>query len=193
VLRDILIEGEFDAMDFYLQRLQDAISSATEGMTADLLSRRPQADKWSVAEILEHLYLTYTGTISGFEKCLSAGKPLGRIATMQDRMRTLVVVGLENMPKGRKAPKMTIPRGLPPERVLAEVQEKINAMDAIISEAEQRFGGDCRVLDHPILGPLRACQWRKLHWVHGRHHLKQLWQLRREAASYGLRASRLEL
>jgi hypothetical protein len=34
------------------------------------------------------------------------------------------------------------------------------------------------LLDHPILGPLNATQWRKLHLVHGRHHLKQLLHLR---------------
>jgi hypothetical protein len=179
-------------MDFYLQRLQNAISSATQGMTAEVLFRRPQADKWSVAEILEHLYLTYTGTIAGFEKCLSAGKPLARFPTVQDRTRTLVVVGLGYMPQGRQAPKMTVPRGLPPERILAEVQSKIVAMDAIISEAEKKWGGSCRVLDHPILGPLSPCQWRKLHWVHGRHHLKQVWRLRR-ATSFELRPANREL
>jgi hypothetical protein len=56
-------------MDFYLQRLQNAISSATAGLSVETLARRPGTDKWSIAEILEHLYLTYTGTIKGFEMC----------------------------------------------------------------------------------------------------------------------------
>jgi len=52
------------------------------------------------------------------------------------------------------------------------------AMDAIIAQCEARFGGRVHVLDHPILGPLSAAQWRKLHVVHGQHHLKQLVRLR---------------
>ena len=180
-------------MDFYLQRLQNAISSATAGMNAEKLALRPCADKWCVAEILEHLYLTYTGTIKGFEKCLQAGKPLARVPTLQDRMRTMVVVKLGHMPKGRKAPQNAMPRGLPPERVLAEVVEKIAAMDAIITEAESKFGSELRLLDHPILGPLQAKEWRKFHWVHGRHHLKQMQRLRSKlrASSHELRANRL--
>jgi hypothetical protein len=165
-------------MDFYLQRLQDAIGSVTEGMSAELLGRRLSADKWSAAEVLEHLYLTYTGTIKGFEKCVAAGKPLARARTWKDRTRTMVVVGCGYLPEGRKAPENSVPRGLPPERVLAELSQKIAAMDAAISQAERKFGSDAALLDHPILGPLRAQQWRKFHWVHGRHHLKQLRRLR---------------
>ena len=51
-------------------------------------------------------------------------------------------------------------------------------MDAIIGQCEALFGPRVHVLDHPILGPLSASQWRKLHLVHGQHHLKQLLRLR---------------
>jgi hypothetical protein len=165
-------------MDFYLQRLQDAISSATEGMSPEMLSQHLEADKWSAAEVLEHLYLTYTETIKGCEKCLEAGKPLARVPTWKDRLRTLVVVRFGHLPEGRKAPKNAIPRGLAPEQVQSEFADRILAMDTVITHAEQKFGTDARLLDHPILGPLRAREWRKFHWVHGRHHLKQLRRLR---------------
>lgn len=168
-------------MDFYLRRLQDAIRSVTGDMSPEMLGRRPHPEKWSAAEVLEHLYLTYTGTIKGFENCLAAGKPLARAQTWKDRMRTGLVVGLGYMPEGRKSPKNATPRGLACDRVLAEFAEKIVAMDAVISKAEEKFGSKPPLLDHPILGPLRAQQWRKFHWVHGRHHLKQLERLRREA------------
>jgi len=165
-------------MDFYLQRLQNAISSATAGLSAELLARRPAQGKWSAAEVLEHLYLTYTGTIKGFEKCLRAGTPLARVPTLMDRLRTTVVVGLGYLPEGRHSPQNALPRGLPCDQVLAEVAEKISAMDAVITQAEQQFGQHHRLLDHPILGPLQAHQWRKFHWVHGSHHIKQLHRLR---------------
>jgi Protein of unknown function (DUF1569) len=168
-------------MDFYLQRLQNAIASATEGMSAESLLRHPEG-KWCTAEILEHLYLTYTGTIKGFERCLEAGQPLARVPTWKDRVRTFVVVGLGHVPEGRKAPKNTTPRGLSPDEVLAQTAEKIRAMDALIAQAAERYGGQIRLLDHPILGPLRAWEWRKFHWVHGQHHVKQIWNLRRTSS-----------
>jgi uncharacterized protein DUF1569 len=182
MLRHILNEGAKAAMDFYLERLQNAISSATAGIALEALVEHPLAGKWSMAEVLEHLYLTYTGTIRGFEKCLEGGKPLARVPTLADRVRTAVVIKLGYLPEGRQAPKNAVPRGLSPELVLSEVAEKIAAMDAVITQAESRYGAKLKLLDHPILGPLQACEWRKFHWIHGRHHLKQLQRLRQALA-----------
>ena len=97
---------------------------------------------------------------------------------MAHRVLTFVVVGLGHMPAGRKAPAMVQPRGLPAEQVRNEIGVKLVAMDAIIAQCEARFGRKVKLLDHPILGPLTATQWRKLHLVHGRHHQKQLLRLR---------------
>jgi Protein of unknown function (DUF1569) len=164
-------------MDFYLQRLQNGIAAATEGISVESLLQHPEG-KWCAAEILEHLYLTYTGTIKGFERCLEAGKPLARVRTWNDRVRTFVVVGLGHVPEGRTAPKNATPRGLAPELVLSEVVEKIGRMDEVITLAEQKYGRRTMLLDHPVLGPLQGRQWKKFHWVHGRHHLKQIRNLR---------------
>ena len=64
------------------------------------------------------------------------------------------------------------------EKVRSEIGEKIGAMDSIIAECEKRFGRRVRLLDHPILGPLTATEWRKFHLVHGMHHRKQILRLR---------------
>jgi hypothetical protein len=167
-------------MDAYLQRLQEAIASATRGMSAEDLRRYPEG-KWSTAEVLEHLYLSYTGTAKGFERCLQAGKPLARAPMLKDRMRTFVVTGLGHLPEGRKAPERTQPRGMPADEVVREIASRILAMDELITQCEARFGKRNRVLDHPVLGPLTARQWRKFHWVHGRHHLKQIQKLRQQS------------
>jgi hypothetical protein len=167
-------------MDAYLQRLQEAIASATLGMTAEDLQRHPEG-KWSTAEVLEHLYLTYTGTAKGFERCLQAGKPLARTPMLKDRMSAFVVTGLGHLPAGRKAPERTQPRGMPPDEVSRDIGPRISAMDEVIGQCEARFGKRTRVLDHPVLGPLTARQWRKFHWVHGRHHVKQIQKLRQQS------------
>jgi len=164
-------------MDSRLEELKRAVESAVEGLSSEQLVWHP-ADKWCAAEVLEHLYLTYTGTIKGFTKVLESGKPLVTRASMKQRMRTLVVVGFKHMPEGRQAPANTRPRGVPGVKVRSEVGAKIVEMDAIIAQCEARFGRGSLLLDHPILGPLSATQWRKFHFVHGRHHVKQLLRLR---------------
>jgi hypothetical protein len=164
-------------MDAYLKRLQEGIASAIHGMSPEDLRRHPES-KWSTAEVLEHLYLTYTGTTKAFERCLQEGKPLARKPMLLDRMRTFVVTGLGHMPEGRKAPERAQPRGMPADEVSREIGSRISAMDTVIAQCEARFGERTRILDHPILGPLTARQWRKFHWIHGRHHLKQIKKLR---------------
>ncbi|HWW15905.1 MAG TPA: DUF1569 domain-containing protein [Candidatus Dormibacteraeota bacterium] len=167
-------------MDSRLEQLKQALESAVEGMSSEQLSWH-LAEKWCAAEVLEHLYLTYTGTIKGFERVMAAGKPLATRASLKQRVRTVVVVGFGHLPEGRKAPENTRPRGRAAEQVRDEVGAKLAAMDAIMAQCEARFGCGVKLLDHPILGPLTATQWRKFHLVHGRHHQKQLLRLRKHA------------
>ena len=164
-------------MDSRLDELKQSLESAVEGMSSEQWSWHLPG-KWCAAEVLEHLYLSYTGTINGFERVMASGKPLASRASMAHRALTFVVVGLGHMPAGRKAPAIVEPRGLPVEQVRNEIGAKLVAMDTTIVQCEARFGRKVKLRDHPILGPLTATQWRKLHLVHGRHHQKQLLRLR---------------
>jgi len=164
-------------MDTHMAKLARALESAVEGMSNEQLRWHPPG-KWCATEILEHLYLTYTGTIKGFERLLASGKPTATSPSTKQRWRTLVVIGLGYVPTGRKAPSVAEPRGLSSETVRTELGTKIAAMDTIIEQCESRFGRGIPLLDHPILGPLSATQWRKFHLLHGMHHRKQLLRLR---------------
>jgi hypothetical protein len=166
-------------MDPRLRRLQQEITSVVSATSTEQLTWH-SAGKWCAAEVLEHLYLTYTGTIKGFERMAGAGGPRTKTASWVQRGRKLVVLGLSYLPSGREAPPFARPRGLPSEKVLAEIVPKIAEMDDMIGRCERRFGSRTKLLDHPILGPLTAGQWRKFHFVHGLHHLEQIRRLRGE-------------
>ena len=168
-------------MDARFVTLRESLESAVDGMSSEQL-RWHLPGKWCAAEVLEHLYLTYTGTIKGFEKVRMSGKPLATRASVVHRVLTFMVVGLRHLPAGRESPAVARPRGLPIDQVRKEIGAKLEAMDGIIAECEERFGRHVKLLDHPILGPLTAAQWRTLHLVHGRHHHKQLVRLREHAA-----------
>jgi hypothetical protein len=164
-------------MDRYLTRLHEALLSATHDMTPEALVRRP-AGKWSAAEVLEHLYLTYRNTGKGFVRCLEAGKPLASLPTFRQRLKTMLVAELGYFPHGRNSPDSVRPRGTPTETVMSEIGRQLEAMDQVIGEAEVRYGSTVCLLDHPVLGPLTGKQWRKFHWVHGCHHVKQIERLK---------------
>ncbi len=160
-------------MDSYLECLQQAIAGATSDMSREQLTRKMNG-KWSAAEVLEHLYLTYTGTQKAFERCLKAGKPLAGIPTFKQRVAATAVTEFGYFPKGRKSPDPVLPKGMSAEEVVAIIGPQIAAMDKAIAQCEERYGSGIKVLDHPILGPLTARQWRKFHLAHGRHHVKQI-------------------
>jgi Protein of unknown function (DUF1569) len=111
-------------MDPHLRKLQREIGNAISTLDPEQLSWH-EPGKWCVGEILEHLYLTYTGTIKGCGRLLEAGKPTASRATFNNRLQSLVVVTFGYLPSGRKSPEMALPRGLPPKKVAGEFQDKI--------------------------------------------------------------------
>lgn len=174
----IMDVGEL-GMDSYLQQTFDAIQGATAGITTEELAWHPEG-KWSAAEILEHLTLTYSGTVKGMQRVLAADGNGTQRPTLKSRMFALVVTGIGYMPEGRKAPKGTVPSGTqanPVEAILRNLDE----MDVVLRDVERKKGASARVV-HPVLGPLTVRQWRKFHLVHTRHHMKQIAKLRELAS-----------
>lgn len=169
-------------MDPCLSQLQREIASAVSGLSSEELMRSVPG-KWCTAEILEHLYLTYTGTVKGFGRVQAADKPLATKTSWKQRGRALVVVGLGYMPRGRKSPEVGLPRGMAAEKVTANIGTALTEMDEIMAKCAAKFGSRIKLSDHPILGPLSIYQWRKFHLVHGLHHVKQIRGLRNRVQS----------
>lgn len=165
-------------LDPYLKRLWDGIESVVRKMPEDELLRRSATGKWSPAEILEHLNLTYWATIKNMGRRLNAEKPLAARPTLKQRLQTVLVIGAGYFPSGRKSPDYAEPKGAPAEQLREEIRKRILEMDELIGKCETKFGSHALIAEHPILGPLTARQWRKFHWVHGRHHLRQISRMR---------------
>ena len=168
-------------MSEYIPRLQEAIASAIRDMGREEMLRQREG-KWSIAQVLEHLYLTYTGTVKGCERALASQNPLATPQTAKQRLKTLVVVTLGYYPRGIQAPAQVHPKGIPAEQVVSDIARQIAAMDELLTRCEQRLGKRNKLFNHPILGALTGEQWRKFHWIHGRHHVQQILELRKKYA-----------
>jgi len=164
-------------VDPHLESLQREIVSALAEFSTEQLAWHPP-EKWCAAEVFEHLFLTYTGTIKGMTRMLESGGPHVTPVTWKQLAIRFVLLGLGHMPSGRTAPPFTRPKGLAPEKVLAEIAPRVGEMDGILGCCAEKFGRQRELLDHPVLGPLTAAQWSKFHFVHGMHHLKQVRHLR---------------
>ena len=160
------------------EHIRKVLTSVTQGMAGDDWSRRPEG-KWSAAEVLEHLSLTYSGTARAMQKALDAGSPTATPLRLKQKLAIWWVTDLGRFPEGRKSPLQVYPKGeCTGAAALVTTLENLEKMDAAIAECERKFG-PVRISDHPVLGALNAQQWRKFHSVHARHHAVQIERLRR--------------
>lgn len=139
--------------------------------------------KWSCAQTLEHLLLSYTATTQGTQTALQTGKPLGGQPTLKDKLATFYVARMGIVPSGRRAPKASHAATGPGVESLRQFNDALVAMDAALTNAEKRFGRVAKILDHPVLGPMNTKDWRRFHRAHAAHHLKQIPKPLKQASS----------
>ena len=160
-------------MDAYLQSALDTIDEAAGRLDAPVVAR-PVAGQWSIAEILEHLTLAFTANAAGLEKALASGELRARHPRFKERLARILVVDVGYFPRV-EAPQMTRPHAsIPPERSLAAIREGLTALDATLTRVAARFGEAVLVSNHPYFAGLTVRQWRKFHWRHTVHHMRQV-------------------
>ena len=165
-------------MNSDLAVLLQTLRETTAGMTEQQLDWHPEG-KWSTAQILEHLNLSYAGTTRGLGMRLAEGKPKAKSLTLKNLIQQAVVLNLGYIPTGRKAPEMTTPKDcVDCKEIVNKTLTNLSEMAAKIDEAQAKFGSSVRVLDHPVLGPFKVAQWPRFHRVHGLHHAKQIERLK---------------
>jgi len=160
-------------MEFCLRDLPAVLEEAVGGAGPEAMQKAPPG-KWNSTQILEHLYLSYTATNQAIARRLNSGKPVTKAATLKQRLAVFLITGIGYFPEGVKAPEVVVPRGVPPELVRGTMFAEIQRMVSGLDDCERRFGPRTKIIDHPILGPLNVNQCRKLHWLHARHHARQI-------------------
>ncbi len=151
----------------HLERSRRELLHLVSSLSDEQLSRRPSAEVWSPAEVLEHISLVEE----------SAGKIIRRLRK----------VGLgeaepfpppppgQTRPDGRPlAPPLMEPKGGLPRAVLLErlqaVRERVLAE---VAESGERLSHP-PTYAHPFFGDLTALGWLQTLAYHERHHLRQI-------------------
>jgi hypothetical protein len=156
-----------------LQRADRVLRESAGGLSVEALTRAP-AGRWNAAEILEHLGLTFTGTSRGLQRLLEHGPAPPQPRTIEQRAGRFLVLHAGYFPEGYDSPEARKPRGADPATVLDAALAQLAAMDAALDSAELHFGPRLPVMQHPLLGTLSVHEWRRFHWLHARHHARQI-------------------
>jgi hypothetical protein len=172
-------------MDRDLGRLEAELTAALAGLDAAQTQATPNdhPEKWSIQEIVEHLLLTYRGSVPAIQARIDKGSATRTQPTVRQRISQFIVIKLGSFPARRPAPAAVSP-SLPAslrsgEQLSAQVHVALAEFDRVTAEAEGMFGGR-RAATHILLGPLSMQQWRRFHLVHGLHHVKQIKAIRRD-------------
>jgi hypothetical protein len=166
-------------MDHYLAGALAAIDDTVGDLPVEVIARRPtDPARWSIAQILEHLTLAFRANRAVFEKALASGELRARRPTLKQRTLRVLVVDVGHFPRAT-APEMTRPSGsIPVEESVTAIRSALEALDTTLTQVESRFGSTALAANHPYFGGLSVAQWRKFHWRHTRHHMKQVSRLR---------------
>lgn len=147
---------------------------AVEPLTAEQLAFRPSPERWSVAEIVEHLSVTeprVTRILAALVGKLEAAGARPDAA----RFEPVSVAQFVERSRGEKyqAPDEIRPRGLPLADSLAALGDSRAKLSALRPRVE-RVDGSLARFPHPAWGPLNLYQWIAFVGLHERRHLAQI-------------------
>lgn len=160
-------------MDRYLQAALEKINEAAGPLDVAAIARST-AGQWSPGEILEHLTLAFSACSTGLERAIAFGQPRARRPSMLQRLARMLVLDVGYFPPAT-APETTRPHGtIAGEDALPAIRAALVQLDDALTRASARFGDDVPVINHPYFGGLSVRQWRKFHWRHVVHHMRQV-------------------
>jgi hypothetical protein len=147
---------------------------AVERLTAEQHAFRPTPERWSVAEIIEHLSIVegrvarVVGKMLGKLEASDAravGSPFGPVSVSEfvERSRT----------EKYKAPDEIRPKGAPLADSLAHLRDSRAALRGL-RERVERVDGARAHFPHPVWGPLDLYQWLAFVGAHEQRHLDQI-------------------
>ena len=154
-----------------------ALRSAVDRVPAALRQQKPAPDRWSVAEVLEHLGLVEGRVVMFFGPLLQAAPTLG--ADTQTGATTLDRTALRNRDNRIAAPAPIQPTGsVSAEDAWTILQETRVRLLAMLDVAETERRDLAQVSrPHPVLGPLDGYQWVGAIGGHEERHTLQIHEI----------------
>lgn len=156
-------------------RIREMLIETLAELTDDQVSALPDGEKWTVAQVVEHVSIVESGMSRICSKLLSKAK------AEDHRSDGTITISDEFTAKGREvaavkleAPEMVHPiQGKTISRSLAAMEENREALNELRPLFEKY---DCtdRKFPHPFFGDLSAGEWLMLIGGHKARHLKQI-------------------
>ena len=160
----------------HIDRTRARLFDAVEGLSEEQQSFTPAPDRWSAAELVEHLSIVEGNVVRLLEKLLGKADESGAAATISDLFNDPVSIE-EFVERSRgvklEAPERIRPTGLPLADSLARMKDSRAALHALRPRVERADGRALR-FPHPAWGPLDLYQWLLFVGAHEDRHIAQI-------------------
>jgi len=173
-LGQALTQAERQKGEQYLEQTRDGVMAAVKGLSDAQLKFKPAPDRWSVAEVLEHITLVEDGLFQNVtEKVMKA--PAGAAGRDVAKTDAMVLAMIPDRSQKRQAPPPFVPSGRWTEAETLDHFEKSRArtIEFLNSTPDLR----AHVADSP-LGPLDAYEWVLFMAAHSERHTKQILEVK---------------
>ena len=161
--------GERERAIHALDESRERLLATVQRLSPSQLTFKPAADRWSVAECVEHIILVENSILGSVERTLQQQPADSAQAVVEDDALVAKVIDRSERMKG---PERLMPTGRWPHGELCrefEAVRKRTSEFAATTDARLRES----VFPHPRLGPLDCYQWLLLIAAHGERHRAQ--------------------
>lgn len=159
----------------YLGETRDGLAEAVKGLSPAQWNFKPAPDRWSVAEIVEHLAVLEDTFVHGL--CLQlAHAPAGTKDRDVKKVDAIILAKVPDRTTKIQAPASLVPMGrwAPRDALARFVADREKTVNFLTSESNLRG----HVLAHPVLGPLDAYEWVLAVAAHTERHTKQILEVK---------------
>ncbi|HEX8188805.1 MAG TPA: DinB family protein [Pyrinomonadaceae bacterium] len=159
----------------HIDRTRARLLASVQGLSEEQQSYSPAPDRWSVAQLVEHLSIVEGNVASLLDRLLGkAGEPVEAQATFDISDPVSIEEFVERSRHVRhEAPERIRPTGLPLADSLARLRDSRAALHALRPRVERADGRALR-FPHPAWGPLDLYQWLLFLGAHEDRHLAQI-------------------
>jgi len=155
--------------------IREKLKGIVGSLGVEKLNRIPEGEKWSVANIVEHLTMVEGGATRICAKLLSKARDESRIGDGKIRVTiSFVEKGKEIAGIKVEAPAFVQPSG---EKTLDESMAAFDANGEALNQLKQLFetvDSNEHKFPHPFFGGLSAGEWLTLIGAHEARHIRQI-------------------
>jgi hypothetical protein len=167
-----------------LDRSRDSLRAAVELVAAPLRRERPGADRWSTAEVLEHLSIVERIITGRIAEALDAARVGGLAdeAGTRSPLPDAIEARMADRGNKREAPEPSRPTGALDAGAAWDAVESGHArLRTLIADADG-LALSLVTVAHPVFGSMTVYQWIELMAAHEARHTEQIREIARALA-----------